>query len=55
MPKQDSGQSTASSMVHLFSKCLASLEGCMCEKEVIRTAYAPLIGRCGGAPGAQQV
>ena len=45
----------AISMVHLFIKFLASLERCMCEKEVIRTAYASLIDRCGGAPGAQQV
>ena len=27
----------------------------MCEKMVIRTAYASLIDRCGGARGAQQV
>ena len=42
-------------MVHLFSKSLASVERCMCEKEVIRTAYASLIDRYGGAPGAQQI
>ena len=43
----------AVSMVHLFSKSLASLERCMCEQEVIRTAYVSLIDQCGGAPKAQ--
>ena len=54
MTKQDSGQSAHQlSMVHLYSKSFASLERCMYEKEGIRTACAPLIDRCGGAPGAQ--
>ena len=43
----------SNSMVHLFSKSLASLERCMREKELIRIAYASLIDRCIGAPGAQ--
>ena len=37
----------AVSMVHLYSKSLASLERCMPGKEVIRTACASLIYRCG--------
>ena len=45
----------ALSMVYLYSKVLESLERCMCEKEVIRTACASLIDRCGGAPGTQYV
>ena len=36
----------AVNMVHLYSKSLASLERCMCGKEVIRTACASLIYRC---------
>ena len=57
MPKEDlfSLRIIALSMVHLYSKSLASLKRCMCEKEVIRTACASLINRCGGAPGAQYV
>ena len=43
----------AISMVHLYSKFLASPEKCICEKEVIRTACASLIDRCGGASRAQ--
>ena len=43
MTKQDSGRVVAVSMVHLFSKSLASPERCMCEKEVIRTAAHPLL------------
>ena len=42
-------------MVHLYSKSFASLEICMCEKEVTRTASASLIDQCGGAAGAQKV
>ena len=42
----------AVSMVHLYSKSLASAERCVCEKEVIRTACASLYDRCGGASEA---
>ena len=34
-------------MVHLYCRSLVSPETCMCEKEVIRTAFAYLIDRCG--------
>ena len=52
MTKTDSGQSAHHRSLYahhrsLCSKSLASLERCMCGKEVIRTTCASLICRCG--------